>query len=146
VKKNILTYILGGFFLQIFAGCVKPGIKAPVTLDKAAGRWYINAIRIQVLYGGILSKDSLVPRNASTVNLIDFDGVSKIEYRFNTTVAKEGSYSFFGLDSIAIKLIDDDRKWKVLLLTGTNFNIQTSTTDNNSFPGATVITFRGLER
>ena len=146
MKKNILFYLLGGFFLTAFSGCAKPGIKEPVTLDKAAGKWFIKSVRIQVFNGSILTKDSLVPKKSGTGSYVTFDGISKIDYCFNTTTAKEGNYAFLGTDSISLKIADDNRRWKILLLTGTNFNIQTSATNNNSFPGATVITYQGLER
>ena len=129
----------------INSGC-KKGIKDPVTLDKAAGKWSINAIRMQVINGSTIITDSTIPWRPVVENFITFDGISKLNYNFNKASATAGNYTLYGYDSIRIQIGDDNRKWKILLLTTTNFNIQTTSNDNASYPGAQVVTFQGFVR
>lgn len=129
----------------INSGC-KKGIKDPVTLDKAAGKWSINAIRMQVINGSTIITDSTIPWRPVVENFITFDGISKLNYNFNKASATAGNYTLYGYDSIRLQIGDDNRKWKILLLTTTNFNIQTTSNDNASYPGAQVITFQGFVR
>jgi len=146
VKKNILIYLVGGLFLSAFSGCAKPGIKEPVTLDKAAGNWTIHSIRLKVYNGSSLIKDSLVPWKPVKTNYVNFDGVSKVDYCYNSAATKTGEYKLMGEDSIHMTLTNDIRSWKILLLTSTNFNIETTSNSNTSFPGSTVITYQGFIR
>ena len=129
----------------INSGC-KKGIKEPVTLDKAAGKWSINAIRMQVLNGSTILTDSTVPWRPVVENFVTFDGISKLNYNFNKPTATAGNYTLYGYDSIRIQIGDDNRKWKILLLTTTNFNIETTSTNNSTYPGAKVVTFQGFVR
>ena len=129
----------------INSGC-KKGIKEPVTLDKAAGKWSINAIRMQVLNGSTILTDSTVPWTPVVENFVTFDGISKLNYNFNKPTATAGNYILYGYDSIRIQIGDDNRKWKILLLTTTNFNIETTSTNNSTYPGAKVVTFQGFVR
>ncbi len=147
MKKNLLflPILLGIIFAAITPGC-KKGITNPVTLDKAAGKWSINAVRYQIYHGTLTPKDSTVPWRPNPENFVSFDGLSAMQYCFNNTVATPGAYAFAGTDSIDIYLDHDTRRWKILLLTETNFNIESTTTDNTSFPGATVVTFQGFVR
>jgi len=131
--------------ILINSGC-KKGIKEPVTLDKAAGKWSINAIRMQVINGSTIITDSTVPWRPVVENFIAFDGISKLNYNFNKASATAGNYTLYGYDSIRLQIGDDNRKWKILLLTTTNFNIQTTSNDNASYPGAQVVTFQGFVR
>ena len=148
MKKNLhFVYILlGSIFLLTIPSCVKKGIKDAVTLDKAAGKWSINAIRYKIYYGTADSKDSTVPWKPVVENYVSFDGISRLEYCFNSSAATGGEYSFLGADSIDIKVGTDINRWKILLLTNTNFNIQRTDTDNTKVPGATVITYQGFVR
>jgi hypothetical protein len=148
VKKNLrLLHILpASFFLLTIFGCAKPGIKDPVTLDKAAGKWSINAIRYKIYYGTPEAKDSTIPWKPVLENYVSFDGASHLEYCFNSPVATGGEYSFIGKDSIDMKIGSEVNRWKILLLTGTNFNIERTSTNNTSFPGATVVTYQGFVR
>ncbi len=146
VEKNILVYFLVGFFLTALLSCTKPGIKQSVTLDKASGDWIINSIRLKVYNGSTLIKDSLVPWKPVKKNFVNFDGISKVDYCYNSASTKTGEYKLMGADSIHLTLIGDIRDWKILLLTTTNFNIETTSNNNTSFPGSTVITYQGFIR
>lgn len=124
----------------------KKGISDPVTLDKAAGKWSINAIRMKVFYGSLLAKDSTVPWTPIVENFVNFDGVSQFTYCFNSAANTSGEYKLLQTDSVYLKFPHEDDRWKILLLTGTNFNIEKTSTNNNAFPGATVITYQGFVR
>jgi hypothetical protein len=129
----------------INSGC-KKGIKDPVTLDKAAGKWSINAIRMQVLNGSTILSDSTLPWRPVVENFVTFNGISALSYNYNKPTATNGDYTLYDYDSIRIRLGNDNRKWKILLLTATNFNIETTSTDNSNYPGAKVVTFQGFVR
>jgi hypothetical protein len=124
----------------------KKGEKQAITLDKAAGKWSINAIRMEVYYGGILSKDSTVPWRPVIENYVSFDGVSQMAYCFNQYAANEGRYQLNGGDSINMEVGIEKSRWRILLLTTTNFNIKTTSYDNHNFPGATVVTYQSYVR
>jgi hypothetical protein len=164
VKKHLLTSysILSIFLITITGSCTKKGILEPVTLDQAAGTWSINAIRFKITYGAGPSKDSTVPWKPAPSNYVTFDGVSNMNYCFNQTNSFTGKYNLIGSDSITMSFIENNRlsaadsvtmaildensRWKILLLTSTNFNIEKTSTNNKSFPGATVVTYQGFVR
>jgi len=147
VKKHLhLVYLLLGSFLLVTTISCRKGVKEAVTLDKAAGKWSINAVRYKIYYGTANAKDSTVPWKPVVENYVSFDGVSRLEYCFNTSNSTGGEYAFAGEDSIDIKMGNDIGRWRIDLLTNTNFNIEKTSTDNNSFPGATVITYQGFVR
>jgi hypothetical protein len=147
VKKNLLTVYTLITLLSItcFSAC-KKGIKDPVTLDKAAGKWSINAIRMQAFNGKTLLRDSTVPWRPVVENYVSFDGISNLNYCFNSANSTAGDYKLLANDSIILRVGNDNRRWKILLLTSTNFNIETTTDDDDNFPGATVVTFQGFVR
>jgi hypothetical protein len=146
VKKNLPTY-LSLIVLCIFTAIsCKKGIKDPVVLDKAAGKWSINAIRMQIFNGSTLISDSTYPWRPIRENYAMFDGISRVEYCFNSATSTTGDYLLMDNDSMKLQVGGDNRRWKVLLLTPTNFNIETTSTDNNIFPGATVKTFQSFVR
>ena len=126
-------------------GC-KKGITDPVTLDKAAGKWSINAIRYQYFIAGNLVKDSTTPWQPVVENFANFDGRSTIKYCFNTSYVTTGQYSMLPNDSIYIKMGSEDFKWKILLLTGTNFNIARTISNYNDDPSATCIMYKSFVR
>ncbi len=148
MKKNLLslTAILAIVFSAIFSGCAKKGITDPVALDKASGKWSINAIRYQVYNGSPTPKDSTIPWRPNPENFVSFDGVSSLQYSFNSPTVLGGEYSFIGNDSISIRVDHTTTRWKILLLTNTNFNIESTSSNNPDFPGATVVTFQGFVR
>jgi hypothetical protein len=148
MKRHLhLLAILGLTLVSISNINCKKGITDPVTLDKAAGKWSINAIRMKVFYGSVLAKDSTIPWTPIVENYVDFDGVSNFKYCFNSTNSKTGQYKLYQSDSVSLKFLDSNEEmWKILLLTGTNFNIEKTSTNNTSFPGATVITYQGFVR
>jgi hypothetical protein len=147
VKKHLhLDHILLVAILLLTITSCKKGIKQAVTLDRAAGKWSINAVRYNISYGTSNSKDSTVPWKPVVENYVSFDGVSHLEYCFNTSSASGGAYKFVSADSIDIKIGNDEHRWKIDLLTNTNFNIERTSTDNNAFPGATVVTYQGFVR
>jgi len=147
VKKLLLIPYIVSILLVTFinTGC-KKGIKDPVTLDKAAGKWSINAIRMQVLNGSTIIKDSTIPWRPVVENFVTFNGISTLNYNFNQATTSSGNYTLYKYDSIRIQIGSDNRKWKILLLTTTNFNIETTSTDNNAYPGSKVVTFQGFVR
>lgn len=147
VKKNLLflTAILGLVFTATFSSC-KKGINNPVSLDKASGKWSINAIRYQVYNGSTIAKDSTIPWRPNPENFVSFDGVSSLQYSFNSPAVLGGDYQFIGTDSISIRVDHETTRWKILLLTGTNFNVESTSSNNPAFPGATVVTFQGFVR
>lgn len=148
MKKNLLflSILLGIGFIIITSSC-KKGITDPITLDKAAGKWSINAIRYKIYNGTTTPKDSTIPWRPTPENFVTFDGTSNLQYCFNSTAVTGGNYSFVGSDSIDIHLGGHDtQRWKILLLTETNFNVERTSTDNNAFPDATVVTFQGFVR
>jgi len=147
VKKHLhLEHILLVAILLLTITSCKKGIKQAVTLDRAAGKWSINAVRYKISYGTSNGKDSTVPWKPVVENYVSFDGVSHLEYCFNTSSASGGEYGFVSTDSIDIKIGNDKNRWKIDLLTNTNFNIERTSTDNNAFPGATVVTYQGFVR
>ncbi len=147
MKKNLhlVHILLGSIFLLTITSCFKKGIKDAVTLDKAAGKWSINAVRYKIYYG-TTPKDSTVPWRPVVENYVSFDGISRLEYCFNTSSSTGGEYAFAGSDSIDIKVGTEINRWRIDLLTNTNFNIERTSTDNTSFPGAKVITYQGFVR
>ena len=147
MKRNLLTFytLLSLLSISCFTAC-KKGIKDPVTLDKAAGKWSINAIRMQAFNGNTLVKDSTVPWRPVVENYISFDGISNVNYCFNSSSSTAGEYKLLPNDSIMLTVGNDNRRWKILLLTATNFNIETTTDDDVNFPGATVVTYQGFVR
>lgn len=148
MKKYLLQLpaIAGLTMLAIGSSC-KKGISDPITLDKASGKWSINAIRLKIYDGTTgTTKDSTIPWRPTPENYVSFDGVSNIKYCFNSTATLTGAYSFIGTDSINLKIGSDNKRWKVLLLTETNFNIETTTVDKSSLPSKTTVTFQGFVR
>lgn len=147
MKKNLLIRpaLLGLVFAATLTSC-KKGIKEPVTLDRAAGKWSINAIRYQVFNGSSTPQDSTVPWRPVTENAVTFDGISTFQYRFNSAGVINGTYSFLGQDSISITMDGEATRWKILLLTTTNFNIQRTSDNLHDFPGATVISYQSFVR
>lgn len=139
--KTILSIVC---LVLIVSSCTKKGISDPVTLDKAAGKWSINAIRYQISNGSPSHQDSTVPWRPDPENFVTFDGVAALQYSFNSPNVLGGDYNFIGNDSISITINHQTTRWKILLLTGTNFNIENTSTNNPSFPGATVKTFQGF--
>lgn len=148
MKKNLLllTAILAIVASVIFPGCVKKGIENPITLDKASGKWSINAVRYKVYNGSPTPKDSTIPWRPNPENFVSFDGVSSLQYSFNSPAILSGDYSFIGEDSISIRMDHTTTRWKILLLTGSNFNIESTSSNNPEFPGATVVTYQGFVR
>ncbi len=132
--------------LALLAGCTKKGITDAVTLDKAAGKWGIHGVRYQIFNGSSTPKDSTVPWVPRPENFVRFDGVSTLQYSYNSPVVWNGDYSLIGTDSISINIDHQTTRWKILLLTETNFNIEMTSTNNPAFPGATVKTFQGFIR
>ena len=147
MKRNLLAVctILGLLSISFFTGC-KKGINDAVTLDKASGKWSINAIRMQAFNGSTLLRDSTVPWRPIVENYVSFDGISNVNYCFNSSTSTPGEYKLLPNDSIMLSVGNDNRRWKILLLTATNFNIETTDVDNSDFPGATVVTFQGFVR
>jgi hypothetical protein len=148
VKKHLHFLHLPTAFILLLTitGCVKKGIKEAITLDDAAGKWSINAIRYKLYYGTPEGKDSTVPWKPIPENYVSFDGISRLEYCFNSSSASDGDYKFIGHDSIDIKIGNEINRWKIQLLTNTNFNIERTYTDYTKFPGATVVTYQGFVR
>lgn len=135
---------MGIAFSVTFISC-KKGIKDPVTLDKAAGHWNIHGVRYYIYYGTPEPKDSTVPNNGKPINYVNFDGESQLQYCFNSYDTYPGQYAFMGSDSISININNETTKWKIMLLTSTNFNIQRTLTDKSNFPGASeVIMYQGF--
>ena len=128
----------------MLAGCSKKGIKEAVTLDKAKGKWGIHGVRYQIFNGSTTPKDSTIPWVPNPENFVSFDGVSAMQYSFNSPIVWTGDYSLIGTDSISININHQTTRWKILLLTETNFNIETTSTNNPAFPGARVVTFQGF--
>ncbi len=147
MKRNLfLVYTLFSLFsINSFTGC-KKGIKDAVTLDKASGKWSINAIRMQAFNGTTLLKDSTIPWRPVVENYVSFDGISNVNYCFNSSTSTAGDYKLLPNDSIMLRVGNDNRRWKILLLTATNFNIETTSDDDDNFPGATVVTYQGFVR
>ncbi|MBL0355466.1 MAG: hypothetical protein IPP72_00600 [Chitinophagaceae bacterium] len=138
--------VLAIVFAATLSSCSKKGIKDPVTLDKAAGKWSINAIRHQIYTGSSTPEDSTVPWRPNPENFVIFDGVSAFQYAFNGSSTINGIYSFIGQDSISINLDGENNRWKILLLTPTNFNIERTSDNLHDFPGATVVTYQSFVR
>lgn len=140
------THVLPALFISIFLlilsiGC-KKGITDPVNLDKAAGKWSINAIRMKVYYGDVLYKDSTTPWNPVVENFINFDGISSVKYCFNSAEISNGSYKMLPGDSLFLNVKEEAANWKILLLTPTNFNIERTLLNHNDFPGAKVLLYQ----
>jgi hypothetical protein len=148
VKKHLhfLSLLAASIFVLTITGCVKKGIKEAITLDDAAGKWNIHAIRYKFYYGTPEGKDSTVPWKPIPENYVSFDGVSRLEYCFNSPSSTSGDYKFIGHDSIDIKVGNETNRWKIQLLTNTNFNIERTYIDNTKFPGATVVNYQGFIR
>jgi len=131
----------------LLASCAKQGISEAVTKDNAAGKWVIHGVRYQVYNNGSSTpRDSSQPWKPNPENFVNFDGVSKLSYSYNSPAVTSGEYAFIGNDSISITMNHETTRWKILLLTNTNFNIETTTTNHPSFPGATVKTYQGFIR
>ncbi|MFT3681319.1 MAG: hypothetical protein QM791_13665 [Ferruginibacter sp.] len=158
MNKNLPASLLLSVCLLValMTGC-KKGVKDPVTLDKAAGTWSINSIRFNASYGAGATKDSTVPWKPVIGNNVTFDGVSKFDYSFNVDYKSFGTYSLdalsdsmtitFGRDNNRLDGIDylvkafggETTRWKILLLTSTNFNIAKTVNSHNAFPGASSV-------
>ena len=146
--KKLQPFSLVALFMlfAFLAISCKKGITDPVSLDKAAGKWSINAVRMQIYYGNNLAQDSTVPWQPVVENFVNFDGVSRVKYCFNSPYISAGDYNFLPNDSIYIKVGAESEKWKILLLTNTNFNIARTTTNHTDFPGATVVVYKSFVR
>jgi len=144
VKKNLLlpTALLITVAAVTLCSCLKPGVKAPVTLDKVAGRWYIHALRYKIYNGTSTPQDSTVPVRPIAGNYATFDGASGLKYCYNSAETSTGSYTLIGQDSIEINLNAEKTRWKITLLTSTNFNIQRESSNLHDFPGARVIQYQ----
>ena len=145
--KKTLPFLLGLTFVAI-ALCTsscKKGIADPVTLDKAAGKWSINAIRYRI-HTGSSYQDSTVPWRPNPENFVSFDGKSNMQYRFNNTSVFNGTYTFIREDSIIMNMGEEVSRWKILLLTPTNFNIEMTSEYLHDFPGRKVTTFQSFVR
>lgn len=143
MKKTQQTYALFLFFLIIIsATSCKKGITNAVTLDKAAGKWSINAIRMKVYYGDVLYKDSTIPWKPVVENYVSFDGISTVNYCFNSESTSTGRYNLLPGDSLFLDVNRDASNWKILLLTPTNFNIERTVYNHTDFPGAKVLQYQ----
>lgn len=138
--------ILSIFCLALLAGCAKKGITDPVTEDKAAGKWVIHDVRFHIDNGTPTPRDSSIPWRPNPENFVSFDGSSKVQYAYNTPVVSSGEYAFIGTDSISIVMNHETIRWKILLLTQTNFNIESTSYNNPVAPGVKVITYQGFIR
>jgi len=146
VKRNLLPLVVLLSIIVSAYSC-KKGIKDPITLDQAAGNWNIHAIRYNIYYGTPEPKDSTIPRIPNTKRFVTFDGVSQIQYCFNSLTTLSGDYKFIGKDSIQINMNNETLTWKIMLLTSTNFNIERTLTDKSAFPGASeVVMYQGFVR
>lgn len=147
MKKSLLitTAILGFVFSATITSC-KKGIKDPVTLDKAAGKWSINAIRYQIYNNSTTPQDSTVPWRPIPENYVIFDGAANFQYCFNSSSVTNGNYAFVGSDSISINMDGEATRWQILLLTATNFNIARTSNNLHDFPGARVVTYQSFVR
>ncbi len=144
-KLLLLTAILGIALVAGLGSCSKKGITDPVTLDKAAGKWSINAVRYQISNGSA-TKDSTIPWRPAPENFVSFDGVASMQYCFNNSGVMNGEYTLVGNDSISLRVDHQTTRWKILLLTGTNFNIESTSSNSTDFPGATVKTYQSFVR
>lgn len=148
--------LTGCFLITATVGCKKiTGIKDPVTLDEASGAWSINAVWFNASYGSGASKDSLIPWKPIIGNNVSFDGISKMEYCFNRSYKSFGNYKLENSDSLTVTFTENNRvedldylvkifgsatsKWKIRLLTPTNFNIEKTVDSHTAFPGATSV-------
>jgi hypothetical protein len=109
------------------------------------GKWSINRIQVKVFYGTTLAKDSLVPQRPVPENFVIFSSNGTVEYRFNKPTSDMGTYTFVGTDSIHATIGGVLYRWKNLLLTETNFNLF-STSTNPSLPGATINAYQTFVR
>lgn len=159
MKKALPTFLIiitGCFFITATVGCKKiTGIKDPVTLDEASGTWSINAVWFNASYGSGATRDSLIPWKPILGNWVTFDGISKMEYCFNRSYKSFGSYKLENSDSMTVTFTENNRvedidylvkifggetsKWKIRLLTPTNFNIEKTVESHSAFPGATTV-------
>jgi len=147
VKKYLP--LLAGLCCIIFSlplSSCKKGITNPINLDKAAGKWSINAVRYRLHVGLSNYQDSTAPWNPSPENFVSFDGKSTLQYQFNTARIFNGTYKFIREDSIVMNVDGETSRWKILLLTPNNFNIEMTSEYLHDFPGRKVTIYQSFVR
>lgn len=143
MKNFTLVTVLSGILLLSFTltSCEKTEAEGNKSIEAIAGKWAIERIQLRIYYGGVFSKDTIVPRKPQKENFVQFDDASKIfQYRFNSGVTDAGTYVLKGTDSI-ISTASQVYRWKMLTLTDVLFTARNTNNSDPSFPGATVETY-----
>jgi len=133
----LATIVLATFF----SSCSKstPDVNKPI--EYTQGKWSINRIELRIYYGTILNKDSVVPRHPQGENFVSLDASKNFQYRFNSYTTDSGTYTYASGDSVIATTTTSTYRWKMLTLTDVLFTAKNTSTNDPSFPGATVETY-----
>ncbi|HEX2682499.1 MAG TPA: hypothetical protein VHL77_01125 [Ferruginibacter sp.] len=137
-----------GLFLitLLFISCAKPdhSIDKPKE-QQVIGEWQINRIELNVFSGGVLIKDSIIPRAPKPKNFVEFSDNGGFKYQFNSTTVNTGTYQWVGNDIVSVTP-GISFSWKTLTLTNVLFTVKSTSTNDPAFPGCTVNTYHTFVR
>ena len=142
----VATVFAGILLLSLFISSCSKSSNTATQPDPqmVIGKWNINRMQLRLYYGGVFSKDTIIPQTPMPENYIQFDEAGHFEYRFNNTISDAGTYHMIGIDSIISTASSKTYRWKILTLTGYLFTLMNTSTNNNAFPGAIVETYYTL--
>ncbi|MEO6252127.1 MAG: hypothetical protein ABIO79_02445 [Ferruginibacter sp.] len=141
--------LAAGLFLVSFSfiSCKKDNTNPDLPKQQqVVGEWYINRIELNVFSGGVLIKDSILPRTPQPKNTVEFDANGGFKYQFNSPTVNIGTYQFVGNDAIVSVTPAVSFNWQMLTLTNVLFTVKSTSTNHPAFPGCTVNTYHTFVR
>ncbi len=144
--STFLIIIAGSFsIITTSVSCAKPDHSADLPKEQQiVGQWYISRLELNIYSGSVLIKDSIIPQLPN--NFVRFDAGGGFAYRFNMPASTSGTYQFSGVDSIISVTPGNTYRWKFLTLTKNLLTVSNTSTNNPSYPGATVVSFHTFGR
>jgi hypothetical protein len=149
MKNFTLVTFIAFLFMLVFSAssCKKSVAESNKPIEEIAGKWGINRIQLRLYYGGVFTKDTIIPRKPQGENFVQFDaGTKAFQYRFNSSTTDTGTYITKGTDSVIATTSSNIYRWKMLTLTSTLFTAVSTNNNDPSFPGASVETYYTLVR
>ncbi|MBS1513189.1 MAG: hypothetical protein JST86_20300 [Bacteroidetes bacterium] len=147
--KNLIaaSVLIATISSCLFVSCAKTDHSSDLPKEQqVVGQWSINRIQLKLFYGGVFTKDSILPQKALPKNFVQFDANSNFQYCFNSSTINNGSYQFKGSDSLISTTSAKIYRWKWLTLTDVLFTVMSTSSSDPNFPGATVETYQTFVR
>jgi hypothetical protein len=144
MKNFTLVTVIAAFFISgaVASSCKKTAAETNKPIEEIAGKWGINRIELRIYYGGVFTKDSIIPRKPQGENFVQFDaGTKAFQYRFNSTTTNLGTYVTKPTDSVVSTAGANTYPWKMLTLTAKLFTAVSTSNNDPGFPGAMVETY-----